>query len=269
MEREVHSIRTYWFDGQAPTIITGETPCEETYYDESGRIRCSVMREAITYYKYDPAGKLIRTVEDHDGLWRKIWTYSYDPDGNLLHLHSERRELGPHYVGKCANYHFYDPEFYTRDDDDQFEPIGYYTDEYYSWEEGGRIRRRELTIHSDQEVETAVMKESYDEDGMIRERWMGEIRADAPHLERFSYHKSGILKQAQYINRIEGTSGETVIHTTTEEYDENGKPLSCLCDGMLKYEVKYEYDKEGNWIRATYKDGMGFITQEIIRTVNY
>ena len=66
MEREVHSIRTYWFDGQAPTIITGETPCEETYYDESGRIRCSVMREAITYIKYDRAGKLIRTVEDHD-----------------------------------------------------------------------------------------------------------------------------------------------------------------------------------------------------------
>ena len=269
MNRAVHNTRTYWFKGQAPTAISREMSGEETYYDESGRILYSVSNDAITYYKYDMAGKLIRIVEDHDGLWRVIWTYAYDPDGDLLHLHSEKRERGSHYVGKFANYNFYDPEFYAREDDDQFEPIGYYTDEYYSWEGGGRIRRRELIIHSDQGVEKAVMKESYDEDGMIRERWTGESRADTPHLEQFCYHKGGTLKQSQYINRIEGKPGETVIHTTTEEYDENGKPLSCLWDGLLKYEVKYEYDKEGNWTRATYKDGMGFISQEIIRTVNY
>ena len=261
-------IQIYYFDGPAPSDLSGISPDSIVNYDESGRITWSCQEELLVYYRYDSEGRLVRKTEDYLDWQRKIWTYTYDPEGELLHLHSEKRERGPHYLGKWNKYAIFDPEFYARADDDQFEPTGEYTDEWFSWEEDGRIRRRDLSIHAKDGNDKGVMLEAYD-DGKLVDRWIGEDRENTPHRELFSYRKDGTLKQTQAINRLEDESGNTMLHTTTEEYDEYGQPVKCLCDGSLNYEVKYEYDDDGNWIRATYKDELGFITHEIIRTVNY
>ena len=261
-------IRLYVFDGPAPMNISRISPNSFITYDESGRITSSAQGAWLDCYRYDSKGKLVRKTQDYQDWQREIWTYTYDPEGELLHLHSEKRERGPHYLEKWDKYTIFDPEFYARADDDQFEPTGEYTDEWFSWEEEGRIRRRDLSIHAKDGNDKGVMMEVYDE-GMLQECWIGEDRENTPHREIFSYRKEGTLKLTQAINRLEDESGDTMLHTTTVEYDEHEQPVKCICDGSLKYEVKYEYDDNGNWTRATHKDGLGFITQEIIRTINY
>jgi len=269
MKGIVTHIRTYYFRGEAPSDLSGREPDEETFYDGEGRIVCSAGGSVIAYYRYDPAGRLVRKTLDREDQWREIWTYEYDPEGELLHLHSEKRERGPHYIGRCKGFCFYNPEFYARDDDAQYEPTGEYTDEWFSWEDGGRRRRRELVVHSPEEGERGVMMETYDGKGRLRERWIGEDKDSANHLERSTYRRDGSIKTEQAVNRLVDASGKETVHTMVMEYDRNGNRVACIQDGDVQYRVAYEYDSERNWTRAVHRDALGLTKYTNIRQIEY
>ena len=86
-------MRVYTFEGPAPDDLYGIEPNIVYKYYEDGREKCRTEDGVPTYYIYDDDKRLIeeRTVSEEI---RKIKTYEYDPEGELIHIHTENMTLG-------------------------------------------------------------------------------------------------------------------------------------------------------------------------------
>ena len=121
MERVARRMRIYFFEGKAPeNVFMGEPDIVNHYDENDGRILSSTCNNKVTSYHYDQDNRLVRETTDDEEGNRELVLYTYDPDGQLIRRHSEKREMGPHYIGKFKNYNFYNPEFYSRDEDDMY-----------------------------------------------------------------------------------------------------------------------------------------------------
>lgn len=253
-------MRVYFFEGKAPESVFCCEPVLVNHYDANdGRILSSTYKNKLTCYHYDQDSRLIReTTDDSDGN-RKLVLYIYDPDGQLIRKHTEKREMGPHYIGEFKNYNFYNPEFYSRDEDDMYEPTGEYADEWYSWEDNGHRCVRELTIHaSDGTVSHGFMEERYDDAHHVTERWTYETPSEMiRHREFYFYSEYGTLRRAEYHNISGDDDDLPILHIDVEEYEKDERAIRCLTDGEITRITDYKEDTEGNWIRATNREWHG------------
>ena len=272
MERVARRMRIYFFEGKAPeNVFMGEPDIVNHYDENDGRILSSTCNNKVTSYHYDQDNRLVRETTDDEEGNRELVLYTYDPDGQLIRRHSEKREMGPHYIGKFKNYNFYNPEFYSRDEDDMYEPTGEYADEWYSWEDNGHRCVRELTIHAaDGTVSHGSMEERYNDAHQVTERWMYKDPVEIiRHREFFFYSEYGTLERVEYHNVLGDDDDLPVLHINTEVYDEDERAICFYTDGEITRTTDYREDMEGNWIRATNRDGLGLIINEIVREITY
>ena len=265
-------MRIYFFEGKAPEDVFGYEPDIENVYDEKdGRILHKTCDNKHTSYHYDEDDRLARETTDNGEGNRELVLYTYDPDSQLIRRHTEQREMGPHYIGKWKNFNFYNPEFYSRDEDDMYEPTGEFADEWYSWEDHGLHCVRELTIQSaDGTVSHGFMEERYNDAHQVIERWMYEDPSEIiRHREFYFYSEHGTLEHVEYHNLLEDDDDLPVLHINAEYYDEYERAIRFVTDGEISRITEYQVDDEGNWIKATNKDGFGFIINEIVREITY
>ena len=270
MRKKIKKLIHYEFNGPAPADVSPYEPELIGYYGPNGLIANALEWGVPAFYSYDQDNRLVKTIRDkYDGT-REIWEYCYDPDGALLRIHMEVRELGPHYLPKYQNVLLYDPEFFARDEDDKYEPTGYYLDEWYSWEGNGRICRREERVHHPDGTENKVcMYEEYDECHNLLARWYGsEQKDEAVCRETYFYDGKGTLIRAEYIEKDEDDD-LPLTYKNTSLYDEHENVKEEFREGLLARTYEYQYDDEGRWIRKTCRDAMGFLIYEDVRIIEY
>ena len=272
MTKVARHMRAFFFDGEAPEDLSGYEPdIVNDYDDKDGRILHCRCCGTFTSFHYDEDGRLVRETTDDDEGNRELVLYTYAPDGQLVRKHTEKREMGPHYIGKYKNYNFYNPEFYSRDEDDMYEPTGEYTDEWYSWEDNGHRCVRALVSRSaDGTVSHGFIEERYNDARQVTERRMYEDPSeDIRHREFYFYSEFGTLERAEYHNLVSGDGDLPVLHVNEEFFDEDERPYRFLTDGTVTRLTEFQADTEGNWIRATNRDGFGLIINEVIREITY
>lgn len=270
MRKKVKKISWYHFDGAAQIDVSSCTPECISYYDDNGLVTHALEWGERVSYTYDSHNSLVKLVRDKDDSVREIREYSYDPDGALLCIHMEERERGPHYLPKYQNVALYNPEFFARDDDDQFEPTGYYIDVWNYWENNGDVCQQEVTIHHpDGAIEKIFTHEEYKETHVVLRQWSDfEEGERVKHLEKYCYDEDGKLVKAELTDN-NNDKHHPFIREIVELYDEHENVKEEFNEGLLARTYEYTYNDEGIWIRKTCRDAMGFLICEDVRIIEY
>lgn len=141
------SMRVYIFEGPAPEDLSGIEPDVVLKYHEDGREESRTEYGVPTYYIYDENKRLIeeRTVDEE---LRRRKFYEYDPDGELIHIHTENMGLGYARGYELMPNGNYDT---TRTIERvEMVPTGKTIDEWISWEENGQVRRTEVSVKNEE-----------------------------------------------------------------------------------------------------------------------
>lgn len=140
-------MRVYIFEGPAPEDLSGIEPDVVFKYHEDGREESRTEYGVPTYYIYDENKRLIeeRTVDEEV---RRSKVYEYDPDGELIHIHTEDCGLGyAQGYELMPNGNYNTTRIIERV---EMVPTGKTVDEWISWEENGQVRRTEVNVKNEE-----------------------------------------------------------------------------------------------------------------------
>ena len=215
------SMRVYIFEGPAPEDLSGIEPDIVFRYHEDGREDSRTEYGVPTYYIYDENKRLVeeRTVDEY---YRRSKVYEYDPDGELIHIHTEYLGLGyAQGYELMPNGCFDTTRIIERV---EMVPTGKTVDEWISWEENGQVRRTEVSEkYEEGDIKKYTMFEKIVDGEVVGYRFI-----NPQGEEELEYHKT--------------MAGEEYT------YDENGNWTRCRLlnsDGTISMECVRVFDYEG------------------------
>ena len=264
---ELVRVREYEFSGPVPEddidLVTADT-CRTIYLNALMKPERIQEKESLTKFEYDESGCLQRMVKDYRSGHREVWTYEYDETGERIHVRCVQMVEVHGWIpadGEPAVLHLW----YRFFDDWKFMPTGYETDEWYEWEEEGRVCHRRLTIRKeDGTVEDSVRTDRYDDAGRLTGADYTYGDGTLFHSDRYEYRKDGSLRRedCRHYDR-DGTvwSAYSVLYDRKER-----KVARKKADAVIR---RYRYSEHecGLWDRRTEFGRDGRVKGEIIRII--
>lgn len=252
-------IRSYSFPGPAPRDLDGLIPDSEEILDGEARLLSRRDPEYEMSFEYEPDGNLQKkTVYDLQGM-RETWTYEYDPEGGLCHIHMTRqREIYDRVWAPSGN----------RFDEDalmeilEYVPTGETFDEWYDWQDGGRTCRRHFrsTVEDDGIGEGSWVEKRNDKGQLMEVAYESEPGHLFP-LEVYSYQDDGSIKDL-----IRSLPDEEKGHVFQRVlFDDRGRKTVIREKGKPDRRFEYRDHESGLWERRRELDPQGWVVGETVR----
>lgn len=252
-EKGVH-IKEY----HNPENLENASADEETIINEDGLETYFRNKEGEIHFFYDDSGKLLKKVEDKQDGTREIWTYEYDPDGNLLHVRSveyeDTRVWEPLYPG----HDFFSPDAFK--EDYKFCPTGYTFDKWFYWYYDGKVCQSLLTFHyKDGTINKGRNLERYNENGQLMEEVL-DSGDDIMVINHYFYREDGSLEEkASWFPSNESEGPLCVM------YDDLEREIGTRENGVITSRIEYEDNEEGLWTKRIKRDKDGNTLEETVR----
>ena len=262
MEKVVSHMRVYYFDEDAPPIPAIENLIHEVFYNEQGlEVRRENIDETVEYFYERISSRLIREVHDYPGGKRKVTTFTYDHDANLVVCHMKEYQVKNGYG------------------DYLIIPTGAFSEEYYDWSNKGKTCTRTKENHfTDGTVSKELRREEYKDLGWLRRVHHFDEDFQYESCEAMHYHyPDGILvlkMQRSVFTTKDGErreirsrvryAGDDMRVISEENYGVNAEGK--LFSNEFFYEC--EDDEEGNWI-VSRKLKNGKVQCTLVREIEY